>query len=163
MKKKPNFIGKLNKREIFLLLDEARYYHNYSCEEDKAMKICDKILEIYPNNRDAMLIKAGSLGSLDKEKESFELITKIINKWPNHWEAHYLLGLALFNINEKKALRYLKKSISLKKTFDNTITAAQLTHFLEDNDYKKYLEYAKDIDSSRYKKYMKNYWEWEIY
>lgn len=163
MKKNSNFVSKLNKRQILDLLNKARYYHNYSREEGKATEICDKILKSDPSNRDAMLIKAGSLPHLDKEKESFELITEIIKKWPDHWEAYYLLGLTFFNINEKKAMQSLKKSMTYRMTFDNTITAAQLAYFLGDDNYKKYLEYAKNIDLPRYKNYMKKYWEWEIY
>lgn len=152
----------MNKGEVLRLLDEARFYHNYSCEEYKAIKICDIILKENPKNRDALLIKAGSLSCLNREKESYELITKIMKKWPNHWEAYYLMGLLLFNTDEKMAMENFNKSIKLKKTFDNTICAAQLLYFLQRPNYKEYLEEAKKIDLPRYKNYMKNYWEWGI-
>ncbi|MEK6934050.1 MAG: hypothetical protein AABW75_04190, partial [Nanoarchaeota archaeon] len=85
-----------------------------------------------------------------------------IKKWPYHWEAYYLMGLLLFNTNEGLAMKNFNKSIKLKKTFDNTIVAAQLLYFLQQPNYKEYLEDAKPLDSGRYKNYMKNYWEWEI-
>lgn len=154
--------AKINKINFNGLLNKARYYHNYSCEEEKAIKLCNKVLKKDPENRDAMLIKAGSLSCFDKEKESYKLITKIIKKWPDDWEAYYLMGLLLFNTNEKMAIENFNKSIKLKKTFDNTISAAQLLYFLEDNSYKEYLKHAKKLDLYRYKSYMKNYWEWEI-
>src|SRR3989338_5030411 len=152
----------MNKKELLNLLNKAREYHNYLCDEKEAIKICNKILKEYPEDRDAMLIKAGSLSEINKEKESFQLITKIIEKWPNHWGAYYLMGLLLFNTNEKMAIENFNKSIKLKRTFDNTIAVAQLLYFLEDNRYKKHLKYAKSLDINRFHNYMKNFWEWEI-
>ncbi|MEK6933935.1 MAG: hypothetical protein AABW75_03605, partial [Nanoarchaeota archaeon] len=64
-------------RGFLTLLNKARYYHNYSCEEEKAIKICNSILKKYPENRDALLIKAGSLDCLGREKESFQLVSEI--------------------------------------------------------------------------------------
>lgn len=152
----------MNEKKISSLLNQARIYHNHLCDEDEAIKICDVILKDNPHNRDALLIKAGSLSSIDKEKESFQLLTNIIEKWPDHWEAYYLMGLLLFNTNEEIAMENFMKSISLEKTFDNTICAAQLAYFLENNIYRKLLEQAKEINPPRYAKYMKNCWEWEI-
>lgn len=151
-----------NKVKILDMLNKARYYHNYLHDEEKAIKICNKILNQDSDNRDALLIKAGSLQCLNKEKESYKLIEKIIKKWPDHWEAYYILGLLLFNTNEERAVKSLKKSISFKKSFDNLITLAQLLYFLEDANYKNYLDEAKKIDSKRFGIYMKNYWEYEI-
>ena len=85
----------MDKKEVFNLLNKARYYHNCLCDEDKAIKICNKILKDNPDNIDALLIKAGSLSCINKEKESFLLITKIIKKWPNHWEAYYMVYIFL--------------------------------------------------------------------
>jgi tetratricopeptide (TPR) repeat protein len=152
----------LKENNISEFLNRARYFHNINCDEIKAIELCNKVLKKDPENRDAMLVKAGSLSSLDKEKESYQLITKIIKKWPDHWEAYYLMGLLLFNTNENMAIENFKKSIKLKKTFDNTISAAQLLYFLEDNSYKEYLKEAENIEPARFKNYMKNYWEWEI-
>ena len=152
----------MNKEEVSELLNEARYYHNCLEEENKAIKLCNKILKKYPENIDAMLIKAGSLPHINREKEAFQLTLKIMKKWPNHWEAYYLMGLLLFNTNENMAMQNFNKSISLKKTFDNSISAAQLAYFLQQANYKEYLNYAKEIDPFRYARYMEDYWEWEI-
>ena len=119
----------MEESEINSMLNEARYLHNYLEKEDEAIKICDKILEHDPNNRDALLIKIGSLNLIGKEKEASHLIQEAINKWPEHWEAYYLLGLELFNINEKMAVDFFKKSIALESNFDNNITLAQLLYF----------------------------------
>jgi len=153
---------KKEEKRIISLLNEARGYHNYLCDEQEAIKICDHILKNDPKNRDALLIKAGSQSEINKEKESFQLITKIIWEWPNHWEAYYLMGLLLFNINEEKAMANLIKSIKLNNNFNNVIATAQLLYFLEEIRYKVYLKEAKRLAPKRYKEYMKNYWEWEI-
>lgn len=152
----------MNKKDIPWMLDEARYYHNYLEDEKKALKICEEILKKDPCNRDALLIKAGSLSCICKEKESYLLIIEIMNKWPEHWEAYYLMGLLLFNTNEEKAMKNFNKSIALEPKFDNNICAAQLAYFMQFSDYKKYLACAKKIDPPRYANYMKNCWEWEI-
>jgi len=150
------------KISIYEMLEEARHYHNCLCDEEEAIKICEQVLEKDPENIDALLIKAGSLPHINKEKEAFQLTESIIEKWPNHWEAYYLMGVLLFNTNENMAMQNFNKSISLKKTFDNSISAAQLSYFLKQPDYKRYLSYAKEIDPSRYARYMKNCWEWEV-
>lgn len=144
--------------EIQNLLNKARYCHNISCEEDKAIELCNEALKIYPENRDAMLIKAGSLDCLGKEKESFLLINEIIDKWPDDWEAYYLMGMLLFNTNETLAIKYFNKSIKLKSNFNNVIAAAQLLYFLEEKRYKEYLKEAKRLAPKRFEKYMNDYW-----
>ena len=149
-------------KELLNLLNKAREYHNYLCNEKEAIKICNKILKEHPENRDALLIKAGSLSEVNKEKESFQLINKIIEKWPNHWEAYYLMGLLLFNTNEKMALENFYKSIKLKKDFNNLIVTAQLLYFLKNSKYKDYLKQAREIDKIRHDNYMGNFWEWKI-
>jgi tetratricopeptide (TPR) repeat protein len=160
--KNSNFDKKLDKEEIQEMLNKVRHYHNDLRDEEEAIKICDEILKQDPENRDALLIKAGSLPQINKEKESLQLIAKIIEKWPNHWEAYYLLGLRLFNINEEMAMESLIKSIKLKKTFDNCISLAQLMYFMQNKQYEDYLEYAQEINDLRFEAYMENYWEWEI-
>jgi len=92
-----------------------------------------------------MLIKAGSLSCLNKEKESYQLTTEIIKKWPDHWEAYYLIGFLLLDTNEKMAMENFNKSIELEKNFNNTIAAAQLAYFMQNGDYKLYLRYAREI------------------
>src|SRR3989338_3233121 len=99
---------------------------------------------------------------VSNEKESFQLINKIIEKWPNHWEAYYLMGLLLFNTNEKMALENFYKSIKLKKDFNNLIVTAQLLYFLENSKYKDYLKQTREIDKIRHDNYMGNFWEWKI-
>lgn len=155
-------IRKATKKKINDLLNEARFLHNRLKDEEEAIRICDKILQLEQDNRDALLIKAGSLPYLGRKEEALELIIKIKGKWPDHWEAYYLNGLRLFNENEEEAMREFEKSIGLKETFDNLISAAQLAYFMSSPSYKDYLGKAKKLDQRRFDGYMRNYWENEV-
>lgn len=53
------------------MLGEARFLRNGIGDAKGAIKECDKILKIEPENRDAMLIKAGRI----KDAEHFRIIT----------------------------------------------------------------------------------------
>src|SRR3989338_1512646 len=93
---------------ILQMLNEARLLRNVSGDQKGAIKECDKILRIEPENRDAMLVKAGALKELGKVEEFTELANGIIKKWPEHWEAYYLLSLFCFMMNEDdKALELM--------------------------------------------------------
>ena len=61
---------KMNKKQLLNLLNKARISHNHLCDEKEAIKICDKILKEHPENRDALLIKAGSLSEINKESKN---------------------------------------------------------------------------------------------
>ncbi len=148
--------------KIVSLLDEARYHRNATCNDKKAIKICDKILEIDENNRDAMLIKAEALGQIGKNKASVELIEKIIRIWPEHWEAYYLKGLRLFNKNERKALQLFKKSLEKEERFDNLVSTAQLAYFMGKHNYQDYLDKAKGLDPERFESFMKTCWTYDL-
>lgn len=149
-------------QEIETLLLQARQLRNVEFNDIKAIVICDKILKIAPENRDAMLIKAGALVQLNKELEFLKLVKLIITKWSNHWEAYYLMGLFLFNLDGKQALFYLERSLNLDENFDNIVVYAQLSYFNGKHDYMNYLEKAKSIDKKRYDNYMKTVWTYDL-
>ena len=157
-------IGKNKNRSkrISELLNAARYYHNVAEEEKKAIKICDQILEEDSQNRDAMLIKAGALFHSGKPKESLELINGIKEKWPDHWEAYYLLGIHFFNEDETRAFEFLKKSLELDENFNNLTVIAQLSYFMGKLDYQDYLDKAKKLEPERFRSYMKNCWSYHL-
>ncbi len=149
--------------EIQSLLNKARYHRNISCKDKKAIKICDRILKIDPNNRDAMLIKAGALNSIFKIDEAKDLINHIIKKWPNHWEAYYLLSGHYFSVHEDdKALELIDKSIELDERFDNVIQKAQMLYLIGKDNYMEFVEKAKRIDKERAENFMKNVWIYDM-
>ncbi len=148
--------------EIAALVQEARFLRNMAGNDKKAVKVCDRILAMDGHNRNALLIKAGALGGLHKEKECLKLIEKIIEQWPDHWEAYYLLALHSFNTDEQKALELLKKSIGLTENFDNLIAIAQLTYFTGKEDYLEYLARVEALDPPRFENYMEHYWSYDV-
>ena len=99
---------------------------------------------------------------LGRKKESLYLINSIKDKWSNHWEAYYLLGLHLFNKNERKAMQAFKKSLELEERFDNLVSAAQLAYFMGKHNYQKYLDKAEKLDPQRFKNFMKTCWTYDL-
>ena len=144
------------------LLNEARHYHNVVEDEKKAIRICNQILEEDNDNRDAMLVKAGALYLSGKPEESLKLINAIKEKWPDHWESYYLLGIHFFNKDEKIALEFLKKSLELDENFNNLTVMAQLSYFMGKQDYQDYLGRAEKLEPERFRNYMKHYWSYEL-
>ena len=147
---------------VFRMVDEARLLKNELGETKKAIKVCDKILKIEPNNRDAMLIKAGALKELGETDEFIRLSDTIIKKWPEHWEAYYLRSLYLFACNEDdNALVLMQHSIKLGENFDNVISYGQMLYLTGDHSYSEYVDKAKKINSQRAKNFLKNHWIWD--
>lgn len=148
---------------ILEILDEARFLKNELGETRKAIKLCDKILRIEPDNRDAMLVKAGGLKELGEVEKFLSLSKEIIEKWPEHWESYYLLSLFSFAINEDdKALELMSQSLSLDENFNNVISYGQMLYIIGDHSYVEYAERAKKIDPKRAKNFMKNHWIWDF-
>lgn len=145
------------------MLDEARFLRNELGDAKGAIKECDKILRIEPENRDAMLIKAGALKELGKVEEFVELANEIIKKWPEHWEAYYLLSIFCFMMNEDdKALELMEHSMKLDENFNNVMSYAHIHYLTGSQDYMKYVDKAKKIDKERAKSFMKNIWIWDF-
>ena len=145
------------------MLNEARFLNNNTENSRGAIKKCDKILKIDPQNRDAMLIKAGALKELGNVEEFLELVRKIIKKWPEHWEAYYLLSMSCFMMNEyNKALELMQHSMRLNGNFDNVMSYAHILYHTGDQDYIKYVDNAKKMDKERAENFLKNVWIWDV-
>ncbi len=143
---------------VMEMLDEARFTKNILGKPRKAMKICNKILEIDPENRDALLVKAGGLQELNNLSEALTLIQAIIEKWPQDWEAYYLAAGNHFSQNkDQEALEMIDKSLERKETFDNIISKAQML-CIWGKEYKSWLDKARRIDEKRLENFMKHYW-----
>lgn len=152
----------MEQANILKMLDEARFLKNELEETKKAIKLCDKILKIDSGNRDAMLIKAGGLKEFGEVEKFLSLIKEIIKKWPEHWEAYYLLSLFSFTINEDgKGFELMSKSISLEENFNNIISYGQMLYLTGDHSYSEYVDRARKIDPKRAKNFMKNHWIWD--
>ncbi len=143
---------------VLEMLNEARYMKNVLNNPKKAIKLCDKILEFSPENRDALLIKAGGLQESMYFNEALTLIQKIIEKCPQHWEAYYLAGMNHFcQGKDLEAVEMIDKSVECKETFDNVIAKAQML-CIWGKDYQPWLDKAKVMDESRAANFMKHHW-----
>jgi len=151
-----------NKRgntKIAEMLDEARFLRNYTGDQKKAIKVCDKILELLPDNIDAMLIKAGALSALFEIDKSDELLKSIMEKWPEHWEAYYLYAGSCFaRQDNEKTLEMIDKSLHLSRRFDNVIMKAQYLYLQGKDGYTEYIEEAKKIDKLRAENFLRHSW-----
>ena len=149
--------------KISEMLEEARLLRNVIGDQKGAIKECDKILRIKPENRDAMLIKAGALKELGRGEEFLELNNEIIKKWPEHWEAYYLWSMLCFMMHEDdKALELMQHSIKLNENFDNVISYAQMLYLTGSQDYIKYVDKAKKMDKERAENFLKSVWVWDV-
>lgn len=146
------------KATVLEMLDEARHIKNVLGNPKKAIKICDKILEIDPENRDALLIKAGGLQELMHFQDALFLNQKIREKWPQHWEAYYLAGMNYFGQEKDlEALEMIDKSVELEETFDNVIAKAQML-CIWGKEYEPWLQKARAMDKKRTENFMKHHW-----
>lgn len=145
------------------MVNEARILKNVLEEPKKAILMCDKILRLDKENRDAMLIKAGALKETGKIDPFVALVKEIIEKWPDHWEAYYLLSMSYFMMNEDaKALELMYKSIMLEENFNNVISYGQMLYLSGVQEYASYIEKAKKIDKARAENFLKNTWIWNM-
>ena len=147
----------LKMSQIQEMLDEARFLKNELGKTKKAIKLCNKILEMNNDNIDAMLIKAGGLKELGNVEEFIALVQVILKRWPEHWEAYYLLSNFLFSMSEDdKALQLMSHSLHLDENFNNVISYAQMLYLTGDNAYSEYVDGAKKMDKKRADNFMKN-------
>ena len=143
---------------IVKMVEEARYIKNVLENPQKAIKLCNKILEMDAENHDALLIKAGGLQELTYLSEALTLIQKIIEKWPQHWEAYYLAAMNHFSQErDQEASDMIDKSVERKETFDNVIAKAQMLS-IWGKEYNSWLKKAKQMDEKRTNNFMKHYW-----
>lgn len=140
------------------MVEEARYTKNVLVDPQKAIKLCNKILETDAENRDALLIKAGGLQELTHLSEALTLIQKIIEKWPQHWEAYYLAAMNHFSKeHDQEASDMIDKSVERKEAFDNVIAKAQML-CIWGKEYNSWLEKARKMDEQRTENFMQHCW-----
>jgi len=145
-------------KAVMGMVEKARYTKNILGNPRKAIKLCNKILEMDAENRDALLIKAGGLQESTRLSEALTLIQKIIEKWPQHWEAYYLAAMNHFGQeHDQEASDMIDKSVERKETFDNVIAKAQML-CIWGKEYNSWLKKARQFDEKRTNNFMKHYW-----
>lgn len=152
----------LKEIEIRMMIDEARILKNEIGDMKGTLKLCEKILKLSKDNRDALLLKAGALGHLGLFEEESKILAKIVKLYPENAEVYYLYALRFFSMGmNDKALEYIDLSLDREENFNNLITKAQFLHLMGDEKYKKYLRKVEILDKKRYDNFMKNYWTWK--
>ena len=95
----------------------------------EAIEICDEILEISPNNTDALLMKGIALSNLERHKQSMKELYKVLENDPQNIRAMLGLGVGFGNYGEYK---------EAQKYFDNAYTISPENHVII--NYKKFAE-----------------------
>ncbi len=130
-KKEDDFNESLKEFDVLLMIDEARILKNEVGDRTGALKLCEKILKLSPDNRDALLLKAGALGESGRLREEAEILAETIRLYPENAEVYYLCALKFFAMGEDdEALKYIDTSLERDENFNNLITKAQFLHLM---------------------------------
>ena len=83
----------------------------------EALALADEILEILPDDEEALLLKAEILPAIDKKKEAEEILDKIFKKYGKSSSWHFnRAGLYFWHGNLPKALESIKEGfVCLRK------------------------------------------------
>lgn len=71
----------------------------------EALRICDAVLQLYPNQLDALLLKSDLLGSMDRPKESLAVLETAMRYAPGDKDIAYDLAYAYAEQKNSNALR----------------------------------------------------------
>jgi len=126
----------------------------------EALALADKILEILPDEEEALLLKAEILPAINKKKEAEEILERISKKYGKGGSWHFhRASLYFWHGNLSKALESIKEAIKKDQdNFDVLISYAQYLYLAKDELYKEYLDKARKIDYKRVKNFEKKYW-----
>lgn len=134
-----NFDKELASNNTQELINNAFKYSKAN-QNQKAIKLCDKILTIDPKNEEAYIIKVMSLNNSKKSKEANNLLSNAIKELPNSSILNMQKGLSLTKEgNSKEALKYLIKSFELEPTDKICMVIAQI--YSETHEHQKAVEY----------------------
>jgi hypothetical protein len=126
----------------------------------EALALTDKILEILPDEEEALLLKAEILPAINKKKEAEEILEIVSKKYgkSSSWHFHRA-SLYFWHGNLSKALESIKEAMKKdQEDFDVLLSYAQYLYLTKDELYKKYLDKARKIDYKRVKNFEKKYW-----
>ena len=88
--------------------------HLLNGELHLALELYDKILDISPNNIDAMIMKRITLGNLDRHKQSMKEFYNALEQEPKNIHALLGMGVGFGNYGEyKEAYKYFESAYVL--------------------------------------------------
>jgi len=126
----------------------------------EALALADKILEILPDEEEALLLKAEILPATNKKKEAEEILEAVSKKYGKSGSWHFhRASLYFWHGNLSKALESIKEAMKKdQENFDVLLSYAQYLYLAKDELYKEYLDKARKIDYKRVKNFEKKYW-----
>jgi len=126
----------------------------------EALELADKILEMLPDEEEALLLKAEILPAIDKKKEAEEILEKVSKKHGKSGSWHFhRASLYFWHGNLSKALESIKEAMKKDQdNFDVLMSYANYLYLAKDDSYSEYLEKARKLDPKRTKRFEKKYW-----
>jgi len=126
----------------------------------EALKLADEILEIIPDDEEALLLKTIILPSLGRTSEAEEILKFVNKKYgkTTDWN-FYRAQLYFWNGNLSKAMEFMKQA--LEKNPDNFDALTGYANYLDlarEESSKEFLEKAEKIDNKRAERFKKKYW-----
>jgi len=141
IKKKKDNLGRieqnLNRRKAKL-----EYYRG---NLDKALEYFERVLDIDPNDEEALNGKAAVLGDQEKYEEAFELLDKVLEINPNFsyaWNTKGAIYLELKNYEE--AIKCFNKAIEFNPNFLEAWSNRGLAY----SDLERYIEAIKNFEKA---------------
>ena len=127
---------------------------------EEALALADKIIEILPDEEEALLLKAEILPNINKKKEAEDILEMVSKKYGKSCSWHFhRASLYFWHGNLSKALENIKEAMKKdQENFDVLLSYAQYLYLAKDESYKEYLGKAKKIDYKRVKNFEKKYW-----
>jgi len=122
MKKVQRLDYKIKKIEKSEELDELITQANFLLDKNikRAKAIYERVLQIDPDNRAAMVGKARVLNREGKVEEAIQLLSEVINKYPKAERAYYLRACyknELKKYSKKEVLADLAKAIEISEIY----------------------------------------------
>ena len=129
-------------------------------EYQKALNNVEQVLEIIPDDEEALLLKSQILPYLNRAQEAEKILNNIAEKLGKsaYWY-FYRAGLSFWHGNIAHAVESIKEAVEKEpNNFDVVASAAQYLYLDKDEAYKDYLQRAKEIDAKRVKNFESKYW-----
>ena len=126
----------------------------------KALNNVEQVLEIIPDDEEALLLKSQILPYLNRAQEAEKILNNIAEKLGKsaYWY-FYRAGLSFWHGNIAHAVESIKEAVEKEpNNFDVVASAAQYLYLDKDEAYKDYLQRAKEIDAKRVKNFESKYW-----
>jgi tetratricopeptide (TPR) repeat protein len=138
-------------------IDLATSFH-YSDVYDTTLEIIETVLEIYPNNVKALILKADTFVHQGKCKEAEQIVREVLLIDKDEFEAWYILSDIFFEQAEwKKLLEVSEKALNLspENWYRDRITLYQVKAMIEVGDLYRAEEKLIGISNSKRKMVIK--------